>query len=149
LLAKGFHPLRGFDRNCIRLAQQYRADTILIEEAGSGISLIQSATQYGLQSVLGMKPKTDKETRMYTQTAKLEAKSLSLPRSACWLADFMTEYLSFPKSRHDDQIDSLSQFLLNRTNKELSGNFSADFGHGDNNDSAPDPDWILWRLGRR
>ena len=73
-------------KNVIRLAQKYHADTILIEEAGSGISLIQSAKQYGLQSVLGMKPKTDKETRMYTQTAKLESKSLSLPRSASWLA---------------------------------------------------------------
>jgi predicted phage terminase large subunit-like protein len=129
-------------------AQEYRANTILIEDAGSGTSLIQTAKQQGLQGVIGLKPKTDKETRMYTQTAKLEAKSLFVPKNAHWLNDFMTEYLSFPKCRHDDQIDALSQFLLYRTNKELDGGFRFDFGHDGDEGSAPDPDSILWWLRR-
>ena len=28
-----------------------------------------------------------------------------------WLQDFQTEILQFPHGRHDDQVDSLSQFL--------------------------------------
>jgi hypothetical protein len=28
-----------------------------------------------------------------------------------WLAIFLTELLSFPHGRHDDQVDSVSQFL--------------------------------------
>nr|WP_283814074.1 phage terminase large subunit [Afipia massiliensis] len=130
----------------VSLAQEYRADTILIEEAGSGISLMQTAKAAGLQGIVGMKPKTDKETRMYTQTAKLEAKSLSLPKTAPWLNDLMTEYLSFPKCRHDDQIDALSQFLLHQTNKEANGMFSFDFGHDNDGGGAPDPDSLEWLL---
>jgi hypothetical protein len=28
-----------------------------------------------------------------------------------WLGEFLTELLSFPNGRHDDQVDSVSQFL--------------------------------------
>ena len=34
-----------------------------------------------------------------------------LPERAPWLQDFQTEILQFPHGRHDDQVDSLSQFL--------------------------------------
>jgi predicted phage terminase large subunit-like protein len=34
-----------------------------------------------------------------------------LPNSAPWLGEFLTELLSFPNGRHDDQVDSVSQFL--------------------------------------
>ena len=34
-----------------------------------------------------------------------------LPREAPWLDTFLSEILAFPGSRHDDQVDSLSQFL--------------------------------------
>lgn len=34
-----------------------------------------------------------------------------LPTSAPWLRDFETELLSFPDGRHDDQVDTVSQFL--------------------------------------
>jgi hypothetical protein len=33
------------------------------------------------------------------------------PKDAPWLADFLTELLSFPAGLHDDQVDSVSQFL--------------------------------------
>ena len=36
---------------------------------------------------------------------------LSKPKEAPWLAAFLHEMLAFPNSRHDDQIDSVSQFL--------------------------------------
>jgi predicted phage terminase large subunit-like protein len=34
-----------------------------------------------------------------------------LPAEAPWLDEFRTELLRFPQGRHDDQVDSLSQFL--------------------------------------
>jgi predicted phage terminase large subunit-like protein len=34
-----------------------------------------------------------------------------LPENAPWLGEFLTELLAFPKGRHDDQVDSVSQFL--------------------------------------
>ncbi len=67
---------------------------------------------------------------MYGQTPKLELRWLILPRSAPWRENFLGEYLAFPKAKHDDQIDALSQFLEWRTNRE-SDVFEADFGYDD------------------
>ena len=49
--------------------------------------------------------------RMHAETAKIEAGRVLLPREATWLDTFLSEILAFPGSRHDDQVDSLSQFL--------------------------------------
>ncbi len=48
---------------------------------------------------------------MSAQSAKIEAGRVLVPASAPWLHDFQTEILQFPHGRHDDQIDSVSQFL--------------------------------------
>lgn len=113
-----------------RHAQLFQARAILIEDKGSGISLIQTVRKGGLQCVLPMSPSKDKETRLLGQTPKLECGSLFLPRSAPWLADFVEEYLAFPKGRHDDQIDALSQFLEWLRNREDEV-FEFDFGCDD------------------
>ncbi len=34
-----------------------------------------------------------------------------LPARADWLADLRSEIVQFPNGRHDDQIDSITQFL--------------------------------------
>ena len=111
-------------------AQRFQATAILIEDKVSGTSLIQTAKRNGLQGVIGVKPSSDKESRMYGQTPKLESRSLILPRSAPWLDDFIEEYLAFPQGKYDDQIDALSQFLEWRVNRE-SAVFEFDFGHDD------------------
>jgi predicted phage terminase large subunit-like protein len=41
----------------------------------------------------------------------IEAGRVLLPAEAPWLDEFRTELLRFPQGRHDDQVDSLSQFL--------------------------------------
>ena len=41
----------------------------------------------------------------------IEAGKVWLPREAPWLKDFYHELVQFPGGRHDDQIDSLVQFL--------------------------------------
>ena len=53
----------------------------------------------------------DKVTRMSAQSAKIEAGRVLVPASAPWLQDFQVEILQFPHGRHDDQVDSVSQFL--------------------------------------
>ena len=57
-------------------------------------------------------PEGDKVMRMSAQSAKIEAGYVLLPERAPWLQDFRTEILQFPHGRHDDQVDSLSQFLM-------------------------------------
>jgi predicted phage terminase large subunit-like protein len=49
--------------------------------------------------------------RMAAQAAHIEAGAVHLPTQALWIDEFRKEILSFPQSRHDDQIDALSQAL--------------------------------------
>jgi phage terminase large subunit-like protein len=49
--------------------------------------------------------------RMEAQSARFEAGQVYLPEQAPWLATFLHEMLGFPKGRHDDQVDSVSQLL--------------------------------------
>jgi predicted phage terminase large subunit-like protein len=60
---------------------------------------------------IGIIPKGSKADRMVAQTAKIEAGHVYLPKEAPWLAEFLSELLGFPNARHDDQVDSVSQFL--------------------------------------
>ena len=60
---------------------------------------------------IGVKVEGSKVDRMAAQSAKIEAGHVYLPKSAAWLGEFLTELLSFPNGRHDDQVDSVSQFL--------------------------------------
>ena len=50
---------------------------------------------------------------MSVASAKFEAGQVHLPERAPWLPDLEAELFSFPGSRHDDQVDSISQALNN------------------------------------
>ena len=65
---------------------------------------------YGIKPIR-INPKEDKVTRMSTQSARIEAGYVLLPERATWLQDFQSEITQFPNGVHDDQVDSLSQFL--------------------------------------
>ena len=65
----------------------------------------------GMTRPIGVKPDGSKADRMGAQSAKIEAGHLHLPRQADWLDTFLLELLAFPHGRHDDQVDSVSQFL--------------------------------------
>jgi predicted phage terminase large subunit-like protein len=101
-------------RKVIGLATEHRATTVLIENAGPGMNLLQdlrAAMPLGMTRPIGVKPEGSKVDRMAAQSAKIEAGQVHLPNSAPWLGEFLTELLSFPYGRHDDQVDSVSQFL--------------------------------------
>ncbi|MEX0957641.1 MAG: phage terminase large subunit [Rhizobiaceae bacterium] len=98
----------------IELAGTYRPDTLLIERAGPGLHMIQELRANPINSVpepIGIQPEGEKIVRMEAQAARFEAGQVHLPNDAHWLDDFLHEILAFPSSRHDDQIDSVSQFL--------------------------------------
>jgi predicted phage terminase large subunit-like protein len=98
----------------ITLAREYAPTRILIEQAGPGLYLIQELRANPVPGVplpIGIKPIGDKLVRMEAQCARFEAGQVFLPREAPWLSEFLHEILAFPNARHDDQIDSVSQFL--------------------------------------
>ena len=83
---------------------------LLIEKKGSGLSLIQDLQRQNIHPI-GVDPEGDKIMRMAAQTAHIEAGAVHLPARAMWINDFKAEMLAFPLSKHDDQIDALSQGL--------------------------------------
>ena len=83
---------------------------LLIEKKGSGLSLIQDLYREGIYAI-AVDPNGDKIMRMAAQTAPIEAGAVHVPTHAPWLDEFKKEVLSFPFSKHDDQIDALSQAL--------------------------------------
>ncbi len=91
-------------------AALYPYPTILIEDKGSGMGLIQDLRRENV-SVMAYEPKGDKIFRMEGQTALIENGRVHVPREAHWLGVFLHEMMMFPKSRYDDQIDSVSQAL--------------------------------------
>ncbi len=104
----------GLRHAVITQARQYRVRTLLMEDTALGTALIQELryrTQAGVPPPIGVTPKLEKAMRLATQSAVIEAGRVFLPCRAEWLDDFRSELLAFPQSRHDDQVDSLSQFL--------------------------------------
>jgi len=91
-------------------AQKHKPSKILIEDAGTGSALIQEL-RFTALSAVGVKPTNDKITRMQIAAAKFESGKVFFPRNAPWLAELEAEIFSFPQSRHDDQVDSISQAL--------------------------------------
>ncbi|WP_108681335.1 phage terminase large subunit [Methyloceanibacter sp. wino2] len=87
-----------------------RSYSLVIEEKGSGMSLIQDLKREGIHAI-GVKPTQDKVLRMSAHTARIEAGSVYLPRQAGWLDDFRHELMAFPASKHKDQVDALTQAL--------------------------------------
>jgi predicted phage terminase large subunit-like protein len=101
-------------RRLVEYASAFRADSIIIEDAGSGMALIQELRSEGNPGVhypIAFKPDGDKVTRVHTQSAKIEAGHVRLPRKAEWLDDLRAELMQFPHGRYDDQVDSISQLL--------------------------------------
>lgn len=98
-------------RRIDQLAQQYGSKHVLIEEAGSGVQLIQDLKRHATFGAIGLVPKDDKATRLLSVSHLIEAGNIAIPSDAPWLADFQREITLFPNGKHDDQVDSVSQFL--------------------------------------
>ena len=100
-------------RQALKLIDKYKPDVILIEASPGGWPLIQELREFpSLKlAVYPIQPIGDKVTRLYTHTSMLENGCVFLDKNAVWLADFLHELSHFPKSKYDDQVDSVSQFL--------------------------------------
>jgi len=95
----------------IDLKAKFQANTILIEDKGSGTGLIQQLRSEGIIQPIAINPVGSKTDRMTTQSATIEAGYVHIPDQVPWLDSFRNEILGFPFSKNDDQVDSVSQFL--------------------------------------
>lgn len=93
-------------------ARRMKGSRVLIEDAGSGIGLIQDLKRTGGVRATGIRPDRDKTARLESASLVVEAGDVYLPDFAPWLDEFLNELLAFPNGRFDDQVDSFSQFLI-------------------------------------
>ena len=96
-----------------QLEQQRRFDAgvILVEEAASGVRLVQQLTEQGLRSVKAAKPQGETQMRMHAQSRAVENGFVWVPREAHWHDAYRHELSIFPAGKHSDQVDSTSQAL--------------------------------------
>lgn len=90
--------------------EKWKADMVLIEDKGSGQSLIQDLRADHIYAK-PIQPEGDKAVRMSACTARIESGAVLIPVSAPWIDEFRTELLAFPNGLHDDQADALSQLI--------------------------------------
>ena len=98
-------------RAVVELRDRYKADKVIIEEAGSGYALYQDLRATGKLRLLMIRPVASKEERFNGCLGEVEAGHFLLPSEAHWLDDFRHELQAFPDGRYDDQADSFSQFV--------------------------------------
>ncbi len=105
----------------LKLRQHYNARWTLIEDKGAGTSLIQQLKSEGVYPT-GINPIGSKIERFSSASAAFEQEQVFFPLEASWLHCLEQELLGFPATKHDDQVDSVSQFLnwvLDRSLKEV------------------------------
>jgi predicted phage terminase large subunit-like protein len=105
------------------LYNHYQANNLLIEDQGSGSGLIEVLQQDQIPAV-GRKSKDSKETRLSNVSTYFTSGFVVFPDDAPWLIELERELLGFPNTKHDDQVDSISQYLAWAREREKGSEFS-------------------------
>jgi predicted phage terminase large subunit-like protein len=98
-------------RAVIQMAERYNPHEILIEDKASGQSLIQELRRETRLPIIPVQVDTDKVARANASTGVLEAGKFYLPEKGDWVLDFIDTCATFPNGAHDDDVDTLTQFL--------------------------------------
>ena len=95
----------------LEISQKYTPKIILIEDKSNGASLIQDLKKNTSINIIAIKPTKSKECRVNDILSTFEAGRLLIAKNQSWLQELEIELLSFPNCKHDDQVDSISQFI--------------------------------------
>jgi predicted phage terminase large subunit-like protein len=101
------------------LCEQWNPSTILIENQSSGKSLLQELYEDTHLPVVPVNPKWDKLHRLMYVTPLFESRKILIAKQH-WTDVLIGELLTFPHGKHDDQVDSISQFLHYRKQQSSS-----------------------------
>lgn len=94
-----------------KLFNKYNAKFVLIEDKASGQQLVQDLKLLGYNNIVPIKPKVDKITRFASITPIFQAGRIMLPKKSAFNIALLKELTTFPNSKNDDMVDSISQFL--------------------------------------
>lgn len=98
--------------------QHYNTSKILIENKASGQQIVQELSNK--LPIIAINPnKINKLARLMRVIHLFVEEKILLPKKASWLEIFEQELIFFPNSKHDDQIDSVTQFLNYQMDNEI------------------------------
>lgn len=85
----------------------------LVEDKANGPAVI-ATLKHEIAGLVAVEPEGGKVTRANAVTPEIESGNVYLPhpRIASWVDAFIDECASFPRGKHDDQVDSMTQALL-------------------------------------
>lgn len=81
---------------------------VVVEDKGSGTSILQIGRKETRIPFLPYTPKQSKELRAIDATPTIKAKRCFLPKNGTFTADFVEEHEHFPVVDNDDQVDTTS-----------------------------------------
>jgi predicted phage terminase large subunit-like protein len=94
-----------------QLIAEYRPAHVLVEEAANGAALAKELARSNQHTTIPIRPRPDKLSRAQAATPAFESGRVLLPATAEWRHSYIHELTGFPGTRHDDQVDSTSQFV--------------------------------------
>jgi predicted phage terminase large subunit-like protein len=98
-------------RAVLDLHNRWKVHYILVEDAASGVSLVQELRQKTRLPIIPVKVVGDKRARAEPVTPEFESGRVFLPKEAPWREEFEYEMEAFPLGEHDDIVDSVVQYL--------------------------------------
>ncbi|WP_374596379.1 phage terminase large subunit [Sphingosinicella sp.] len=106
-------PFFELEYRVMLLKRKWKANLVIVEKQGSGISLFQNIAFGRLDHWLKpLNPEGSKISRASQQSPKFERGQIYFPTEAPWLEVLENELFSFPQVQHDDQVDSIVQMLM-------------------------------------
>jgi predicted phage terminase large subunit-like protein len=110
-VSRGRYDYPRLRATALALAERWEPDVVLIEDASIGSALAQELTEELSVRVSLVPVEHNKIARLFVQQGKFSAGRVLFPHGASFLQDLEMELLTFPQSKTDDQVDSLTQAL--------------------------------------
>ena len=100
------------EKAVIQCNSKHLAREIIVEDKSSGQQIIQVLERETKLPVKAYKPDGDKVYRAHLVSPTAEAGKIFLPKDSGWVLEFIKELESFPRSKHDDQVDALTMGII-------------------------------------
>jgi len=95
----------------LNLIRTYRPSNILIEDASSGTGLARMLAELGHPAELRPTGGRGKEERLESQLHMFAQHLVLIKKNQTWTVELESELMRFPFSKHNDQVDALTQYL--------------------------------------
>lgn len=94
----------------------------LVEDKANGTAIIDTLKKE-VSGLIPINPKDSKISRVNAVSSLFEAGNVYLPEGVAWLNDLIEESAVFPNGKHDDQVDAMTQALIDLSGARI-GSFT-------------------------